>query len=120
LNPQAREDLIKTGERRAVYSDIDFYGHVNNVRYIQWIQDMVDPGILDTADQIRLDINYVNEVLPGETVELWSASLPALPDSPDMVREDYPALAEKAFAYEGRREGAQGIQTVFRAELHLG
>jgi acyl-ACP thioesterase len=104
LNLGAREGLEKTGERRAAYSDIDYYGHVNNARYIQWIQDMVDPGILDTADEIRLDINYLSEVLPGETVELWSASLP-----------------EKAFAFEGRRGGTQDVppQAVFRAELHL-
>ncbi|WP_245535076.1 acyl-[acyl-carrier-protein] thioesterase [Leadbettera azotonutricia] len=120
LNLKPKEGLAKTGERKAAYSDIDFYGHVNNARYIQWIQDMADPDMLDAADEIRLDINYVSEVLPGETVELWSAPLPALPDAPGIVRENYPASPEKAFAFEGRRTGAKGIQAVFCAELHLG
>ncbi|GHU68448.1 hypothetical protein FACS189447_10920 [Spirochaetia bacterium] len=120
LKSQERDDLAKKSERRAAYSDIDFYGHVNNARYIQWIQDVIDPGILDASDQIRLDISYVNEVRPGEIVELWSAPLPALPDSADIVREDYPALPEQAFAFEGRRDGEEGPQTIFRAELHLG
>jgi len=58
------ENLVRQGERRAGYSDIDYYGHVNNARYIEWIQDMVDPGLLDMAEQLRLDVNYVSEVLP--------------------------------------------------------
>jgi hypothetical protein len=76
--------------------------------------------MLDAADDIRFDINYVNEVLPGETVELWSVPLPALPDLPEITRPDYPVSPYKAFAFEGKREGAQGTNTVFRAELHLG
>jgi acyl-ACP thioesterase len=122
LNLKERDDLVKINERKAVYSDIDYYGHVNNVRYIQWIQDVIDPDILDAAGQMRLDINYVSETLPGETVGLWSAPLPALPESPGIVRGDYPAPAEKAFALEGSsgRDQDTPARTVFRAELHLG
>jgi acyl-ACP thioesterase len=114
-------ELVKTGERRAAYSDIDFYGHVNNARYIQWIQDMVEPELMDTADQIRLDINYVSEVLPGETVELWSAPIdkgrPAESPPPEAGSwAEYPGSVSAAFACEGRKAG----QAVFRAELRLG
>ena len=63
-------DPVKVGERKALYSDIDYYGHVNNARYVQWIQDAADFDILTKADQIRLDINYLSQVRPGETVEL--------------------------------------------------
>ena len=97
LNP--RQSLEKTMERSALYSDIDLYGHTNNARYIQWIQDATDMDILTNAARLRLDINYLSEVKPGDKVELWTGPL------------DHPG--GPAFAYEGRRSG----QAVFRAEL---
>jgi acyl-ACP thioesterase len=111
----ARENLVKTGERRAGYSDIDYYGHVNNARYIQWIQDMLDPDMLDKADQLRLDMNYLSEVLPGELVELWSAPMDGGPP-PESTGADYPGHPSAGFACEGRKQG----QAVFRAELRIG
>jgi acyl-ACP thioesterase len=116
-----RENLTKAGERKAAYSDIDYYGHVNNARYIQWIQDITDPGLLDKADQVRLDVNYVSEVLPGETVELWTAPIGA-GSPPNACAADYPALPEAAFACEGRRlpDAEKTGQVVFRAELRVG
>jgi acyl-ACP thioesterase len=112
---EVREDLTKAGERRAVYSDIDYNGHVNNVRYIQWIQDILDPAILETADVLRLDINYLSEIKYGECTELWTA-----PVFPGAAPGD-PAFAA-AFAVEGRRQGAPGepAPAVFRAELRTG
>jgi acyl-ACP thioesterase len=119
----SRENLARTGERRAGYSDIDYYGHVNNARYIQWIQDITDPEILDRAEQLRLDINYVNEILPGETVELWSAPMDGAPPA-GAPAADYPSLPASGFACEGRRpdDGSSPAsnRTVFRAELRFG
>lgn len=99
----AKENLSKNGERVALYSDIDYYGHANNARYIQWIQDATDLDILTAADRIRLDVNYLSEVVPGETVEIWTAPLDETGAS---------------FAYEGRRPNLNGgAQAVFRVEL---
>jgi acyl-ACP thioesterase len=97
----ASPEMTKAGERAAAYSDIDFNGHMNNARYVQWIQDILDPGALARAKTMRLDINYLSEVKAGETLELWKAPLPP---------------PEGGFlALEGRRGG----QAVFRAELRL-
>ncbi|MDR2783883.1 MAG: acyl-ACP thioesterase [Treponema sp.] len=107
VNLTVREDLERVGERTSRYSDIDYNGHVNNARYVQWIQDVTDPGVLIKADSMRLDINYISETRLDETVELWKAPI------------------EQGFAYEGRKKGAQnaprktGGVTVFRAELKL-
>ncbi|MCL2380026.1 MAG: thioesterase [Treponema sp.] len=109
-----REHLAKQKERAALYSDIDYYGHANNARYIQWIQDATDMDVLTSADQIRLDINYLSEVLPGETVELWAAPL----QEPGETTADYPRSTGPGFAYEGRRPDSG--QAVFRAELRTG
>ena len=114
----AAENLVKKMERTALYSDIDYYGHTNNARYIQWIQDVTDMDILTNANQIRLDINYLSEVLPGQTVELFVAPLVNNGAPSESNAADYPQSAVAGFAYEGRRPGAG--EPVFRAELRTG
>jgi acyl-ACP thioesterase len=96
----------KAAERTAAYSDIDFNGHMNNARYVQWIQDILEPGALERAQTMRLDINYLSEVKLGETLELWKARILPPPGA---------ASPGEALAVEGRR----GDQAVFRAELRL-
>jgi acyl-ACP thioesterase len=130
---ETRADLIRAGERRAAYSDIDYNGHVNNARYIQWIQDAAEPGTLEGADRIRFDINYLSEVKSGELVELWTApaapTIQTAPNSDTVNGSDVTngstadcgsvtASYSRAFAFEGRR--AEGGQAVFRAELRTG
>ena len=101
-----RHDLQKVAERRALYSDVDYNSHANNVRYIQWIEDTLDPSLLEQAGRIRLDINYVAEILPGETTEISSV----------LITDD-PESQARAFAFEGcKREGGS---CAFRAELRL-
>jgi len=106
---EERSNLQKTAERKARYTDIDFNGHVNNVRYIQWIEDALTPRFLENADRMRFDINYLNEILGGEDIEIMSANIED-PDCPE------------AFAFDGKKtENAQAAsqQSAFRAELRL-
>jgi acyl-ACP thioesterase len=103
----SREGLAKAGERRAVYSDIDYNGHMNNARYVQWIQDIAEPDTLLGGKTLRLDINYLSEVKLRETLELWTAPFAAGPDFPG-----------SALAIEGRRPDSG--QAAFRAELRIG
>jgi len=120
-----------TGEqsflRKACYSDIDFNGHVNNARYIQWIQDIIEPGTLETAKQIRLDINYLSEVRCGETIRLYITPINGdlMAGSPDNapvpgLQGQTPLPSKAAFAIEGRREDSSEAAPVFRAELRTG
>ena len=107
--------------RQACYSDIDYNGHVNNARYIQWIQDLLDPETLKNAKQLRLDINYMAEVLPGETISLYLSAIEAgeiSESSPMRWQTAWPCTA--AFAIEGRRGLGAEAQPVFRAELRAG
>lgn len=115
LGLQARDNMQFFGQRQAAYSDIDNFGHMNNVSYVLWIQDMTSMELLDKAARIRLDINYINEIKPGEKVELFSAPVDSCAD-----QADYPANALAAFAYEGRRPADAGGHAFFRAELRLG
>lgn len=109
----SREGLVKTAERTALYSDIDYLGHVNNARYIQWIQDALDRDIISNASQIRLDINYLSELLPGEKIEIWIAPLESI------IADDYPSEPGAAFVCEGRKPASNGeeARTAFRAEI---
>ena len=113
-----KDVLQKNSCRTALYSDIDFYGHANNARYIQWVQDATDADILTNAAQVRLDINYLSEVLPGESIEIWSSPLENSAPGENDCGSDYPQKPGPGFAYEGRRTGSD--QAVFRAELRTG
>lgn len=49
------------------YSDLDMNNHVNNVSYIRWIEDFcLDKGFVFD----RFGINYLNEALLGEHIEI--------------------------------------------------
>jgi len=97
-------DLQKVAERQALYTDVDYNGHVNNVRYIQWIEDAIEPRLLEKAEKMRFDINYLNEILGGEIIEIMSAPL------------EYEGCSG-AFVFEGRK--TVNGQAAFRAELRL-
>lgn len=64
---------------QANYSTVDLMGHVNNARYIDWISDCF------TFDQHRqhipgwLQINFINEVRPGEQVRILRGARPEDP-----------------------------------------
>jgi acyl-ACP thioesterase len=105
---EQRSSLEKIAERQALYTDVDFNGHVNNVNYIRWIEDTLDPSLLEKAAIIRLDINYLNEVRADEITEIWSEHI---------TDEESSASAPLVFAFEGRK--AHDGQVAFRAELRL-
>jgi len=105
-----RDNLQKASERKALYTDLDYNGHVNNVRYIQWIEDIVDSELLENAERIRFDINYLSEIMGGEVIELLSAPI-YIEEGPENASADY------AFAFEGRKK--ENAQAAFRAELRL-
>ena len=104
-----RANLQKAAERKALYTDIDYYHHVNNVRYVQWIEDAIEPQYLEKADKMRLDINYLSETPVGEVIEILSGP----------IEGENEAAANNcvAFAFEGRKK--ETGHAVFRAELRL-
>ena len=105
---EERKSMLKTAEHKALYNDIDYNGHVNNVSYIRWIENAMDFPLLEQAKRSRLDINYMNEVHPGEVVDLWSSGIEPAGESPPPAH---------ALAFEGKK--AHDGQTAFRAELRL-
>ena len=100
-----RDNLIKVAEKKALYTDLDYNGHVNNCSYVKWIEDTLDKSILENAGKMRLDINYLSEILSGEEIEILSAQI-----------DDTPHCSA-SFAFEGRKK--ESGQAAFRAELRL-
>jgi len=61
--------------RRAYYTDTDMNGHVNNVRYSEWILDSIPMEIHIATTMKSMEINYLSEVLPGQDVIIQRSSM---------------------------------------------
>ncbi len=72
INPS--EDLPERLAITAGYSAVDLMGHVNNARYIEWISDSFPMQHYHSQCLSWLQINYLNEIKPGECVSLRTAS----------------------------------------------
>lgn len=115
------EALELVEARRALYSDIDYNGHVNNARYVQWIQDIFSLDSWQDVERLRFDINYISEVKPGEQITLYrkdyqeNESKGSLSSTND-ISCSWPV--DRIAFIEGRHEDSQ--QPAFRAELRFG
>lgn len=64
VNPQI------TGTHKVVYSDIDFNHHVNSVRYLQWMFDVLPLDTILEHNSFRTEISYLHESRYGETMQV--------------------------------------------------
>lgn len=60
----------RTSEHRVVYSDIDFNRHVNTMRYIEMMLDMLPVELLTLDAPLRLDIHFLHECRFGQTLRI--------------------------------------------------
>ena len=60
----------RTSEHRVVYSDIDFNRHVNTMRYIEMMLDMLPVELLTLDAPLRLDIHFLHECRFGQTLRM--------------------------------------------------
>ena len=51
---------------QAKYSDLDINGHVNSMRYVQWMSDLFSRDFYERHSLKRFEINYANEVKWGD------------------------------------------------------
>ena len=74
IDPPARvpviADIPVVGEHKVVYSDIDFNGHTNSMKYVEWMLDTIEPEYHYEHQVRRFDINYVHEIVQGQTAQL--------------------------------------------------
>lgn len=72
-------DGVELYSVRAMDSDIDTNGHVNNVSYLEWALDSLPPGFARRSSPEALRIHYRKELGPGSPAEVRSLVLPAVP-----------------------------------------
>ena len=65
------EDLILAEKRRMHYSDTDFNGHVNNIKYADFACDAIHMERIGQGKFVStLQLNYLSECRAGEEIEL--------------------------------------------------
>jgi len=84
LDPQERafdENLKKlpsadNGKMRCTvevrYSDLDLNGHVNNVKYMEWLLDSYPLAFHRENRLVAVEVNFISEALYGDTVVVHS------------------------------------------------
>ncbi len=54
------------------YGDLDLNGHVNNVRYIEWMLNALPLGFHEMHTIRQLEVNYLAEAVYGQSVSIYS------------------------------------------------
>ncbi|WP_295935306.1 acyl-ACP thioesterase domain-containing protein [uncultured Alistipes sp.] len=60
----------QTKEHKVVYSDIDFNRHVNTMRYIEMMLDMIPVELLTQQTPLRFDIHFLRECRYGQLLRV--------------------------------------------------
>ena len=68
-----RDLLRPAGQKTVNYSDIDFNGHVNNAKYIEWALDYLDPSLVSSRKVDCFRINFNNEGLLSDRIDMITA-----------------------------------------------
>ena len=56
------ECLEKIGEKEVVLSDLDIVNHVNNVKYLEWCLDYVEPELILNSKIESFEMNFLREL----------------------------------------------------------
>ncbi len=57
---------------RVKTSDIDFYGHVNNAKYVSWLTDLYAPEQLLAHPLEEILVNFMQETHYGDEIEIYT------------------------------------------------
>lgn len=63
-------EISRSAQRTCCYSDLDINLHMNNTRYVDWVCDLMDHERFLQGYLSALQVNYVSETLPRETLQL--------------------------------------------------
>lgn len=66
------EGMIKAGERRIVWSDLDANGHTNNSRYAEFVMDAVGTDYVKDKRITDFRINFNQEAKLGEVLSVYA------------------------------------------------
>ncbi|MUK89000.1 acyl-ACP thioesterase [Ornithinibacillus sp. L9] len=84
------------------YSDVDFNGHLNNSKYVDYMMDCFNLEDHRKYNVKSIEVNFTNEALPGETITLF---------------KDTSQVDSNVVYIEGKNEKDEKI--VFRAKVEI-
>jgi len=94
--------LEKVYQKVIGYSDVDFNGHLNNSRYVDYAMDCFPIENHQQFEVKAIEMNFINEALPGDTITLF---------------RDVSKSHESKIYIEGQK-GETG-KTVFKASVEI-
>ena len=62
-------------EHKVVYSDIDFNNHMNTMRYIGLMVDMLDIELIKSNRPLRIDVHFMQECAYGQLLKIGMQSV---------------------------------------------
>ena len=92
----------KVDEVKVRYSDIDFNQHANSARYIKWQLDSYNLDMFKEKQVKRFDINFVQEVLFGEKLEVYKEEKENM-HSFDLKNESGRSVCKTIFTWEDKK-----------------
>lgn len=84
------------------YSDIDFNGHLNNSKYVDFIMDCLSIEDHKKYRVKTIEVNYINEALPEDTI---------------VISKDLSALNSNLIYFEGINE--KDNKAIFKAQIEI-
>jgi medium-chain acyl-[acyl-carrier-protein] hydrolase len=86
------EDLILLSEHKPkiLYTDTDINGHVNNIRYVQWMLASLPDLFQDTYEVSEFDVSYLAETLRTDSVCIRTGAVDA-----SIMEQEKPVLVHE-------------------------
>ena len=70
VHPRGAEpETVRTHE--VCYSDVDFIGHTNNVKYVEWAMDSIDQRFASEHQVKEVTVNFTSETRLGDEVDIY-------------------------------------------------
>lgn len=93
------KDLPQTTLHTVTYSLLDVNGHMNNTRYLDWVDDLI-PSIYHRDHRLKeLTLCYLSEALEGQKMHLsWNLDSDCLQVDAHREKTDVPGKTERVFS----------------------
>lgn len=69
--PSLTPGVLKNHRRRSVcFTDLDRNGHMNNTRYMEWVDDLLPSGFHETHEPREITVCYLSENREGQELDI--------------------------------------------------
>jgi acyl-ACP thioesterase len=96
----AAREMLQTCQKQVTYSLLDQNGHMNNTRYMDWVDDLLPSGFHKDHRVQEFTLCYMNEAREGDEISL------------QFELADGPILTADA-----QRQGADRADRIFSAQV---